>query len=156
ASFVGAAWVFTFSESKWKQQAKLTASGGSGAIRFGDAVALSSAGNTAVIGGPGDSALVGAAWGVTLSGTWTQQAKLTGSGESGKAEFGSAVALSAAGNTTVIGGPQDTGGVTGARAGAAWFFVRSGTTWLQQGNKRVGTGATGTVSEFASAVAMSS
>jgi hypothetical protein len=64
-------------------------------------VALSSEGNTALIGGPGDSKGVGAAWVFTRSGsTWTQQGgKLTGSGETGAGEFGSSVALSSEGNT---------------------------------------------------------
>jgi hypothetical protein len=70
-------------------------------------VALSSDGNTALIGGS-------EAWVFTRSGsTWTEQAKLTG-GESGEGDFGSGVALSSDGNTALIGGPYDNG-----RAGAA-------------------------------------
>jgi hypothetical protein len=49
---------------------------------------------------------------------WSQQgAKLLGSGESGLGQFGSAAALSADGNTAVIGGPFDDGST-----GAAWVF----------------------------------
>src|SRR4029079_5616181 len=48
----GAAWVFTRAGSTWTQQgAKLTGTGESGEGRFGDSVALSGAGNTALIGG---------------------------------------------------------------------------------------------------------
>ena len=74
---------------------KLTGSGESGAGEFGARVALSSDGNTALIGGIGDNSDHGAAWVFTRSGsTWTQQgSKLTGSGESGEGEFGSSVAL---------------------------------------------------------------
>ena len=40
--------------------------------------------------------------------TWTQQgAKLTGGGENGKGDFGQSVALSADGNTALIGGDGD-------------------------------------------------
>jgi hypothetical protein len=69
-------------------------------------VALSSDGNTAVIGSPNDSGNVGAAWVFTRSGsTWTQQAKLTAKSgeESGEGWFGWSVALSSDGNTAVIG-----------------------------------------------------
>src|SRR5213078_3885734 len=56
-----------------------------------------------------------------------QGAKLTGSGESGSGRFGASVALSADGDTALIGGPLDTGNV-----GAAWAFTRSGGVWTQQ------------------------
>ena len=120
---------------------------------FGDSVALSSDGNTALIGGPGDNVGVGAAWVFTRSGsTWTQQgSKLTGSGEVGIAsEFGFSVALSSDGNTAVIGGPLDNG-----EAGAVWLFTRSGSTWTQEGAKLTGTGPDG-VAQFGSSVALSS
>jgi hypothetical protein len=83
-------------------------------------VALSSDGNTALMGAPGDNGEVGAAWVFTRSGsTWTQQgAKLTGSGEIGKGFFGESAALSSDGNTALIGGLFDNGEV-----GAAWVFV---------------------------------
>src|SRR5437870_735631 len=151
-SEVGAAWVFTRSGSTWSQQAKLAGGGEIGKGFFGSSVALASTeGNTALIGGDRDNTNVGAAWVFTRSGsTWTQQAELTGSGESGKGEFGTGVALSAAGNTAVIGGPEDN-----TRVGAAWFFTRSGSTWSQQGTKRTGSGETGT-GEFGNSVALSS
>ena len=50
----GAAWVFARSGSSWKQQGKkLTGKGNSGDDEFGNSVALSSDGNTALIGGFG-------------------------------------------------------------------------------------------------------
>ena len=137
----GAAWVFTRSSSTWTQQgSKLTGSGESGPGYFGSSVALSSDGNTALIGGPYDNAGAGAAWAFTRSGsTWAQQgSKLTGSGESGAGCFGYSIGLSADGNTAVIGGPYDA-----ARAGAAWAFTRSGSTWAQQGSKLTGSGESG-------------
>ncbi len=140
-TFDGAAWVFTRSGSTWTQQGgKLTGSGESGAGHFGQNVALSGDGNTALISGPYDNGGVGAAWAFTRSGsTLTQQGgKLTGSGESGAGGFGESVALSGDGNTALIGGPYDNGGV-----GAAWAFTRSGSTWTQQGNKLTGSGESG-------------
>ena len=94
---MGAAWVFTRSEGKWTQQGvKLTGREETGAGEFGTSVALSSEGNTALIGGPTDNKNVGAAWVFTLSeGKWTQQGeKLTGGEETGAGEFGYGVALS--------------------------------------------------------------
>jgi hypothetical protein len=134
-----------------QQGPKLTGSGESGKGLFGYRVALSADGNTALIGGSGDNSHVGAAWVFTRSGsTWTQQgAKLTGGGESGKAEFGKGVALSADGNTVLIGGLLDNGGV-----GAAWVFTRSGETWSQQGSKLTGGGEVGE-GRFAFSVSLS-
>jgi hypothetical protein len=150
---IGAAWVFTRSGSTWTQQgSKLTGSGESEAGEFGTSVALSSEGNTALIGGPSDNASVGAAWVFTRSGsTWTQQgSKLTGSGESGEGEFGANVALSSDGNTALIGGSSDN-----SHVGAAWVFTRSGSTWSQQGSKLTGSGESGSA-RFGSSVALAS
>ena len=78
---------------------------------FGDSVAVSADGDTALIGGPEDNDLVGAAWVFTRQGsTWTQQGpKLTASDESGQGQFGSSVALSGDGNTALIGAHDDKG-----------------------------------------------
>jgi phosphodiesterase/alkaline phosphatase D-like protein len=138
---VGAAWVFVRSGSTWTQQGpKLTGEHETGAGRFGSSVALSADGNTALIGGEGDSVEVGAAWVFTRSGaTWTQQGKkLTGSGEVGTGRFGWSAALSADGNTALIGGPGKF--ENGTAVGAVWVFTRSGATWSQQGEKLTGTG----------------
>jgi hypothetical protein len=134
-----------------QQGAKLTGTGETGNGLFGQSVALSADGNTALIGGPTDNGQVGAAWVFTRSGsTWTQQgAKLTGTGETGTGQFGSSVALSADGNTALIGGPIDNGLV-----GAGWVFTRSGSTWTQQGARLTGAGETGN-GRFGSSVALS-
>jgi hypothetical protein len=137
----GAAWAFTRSGSTWTQQgAKLTATDEAGEGRFGSSVTLSADGNTALIGGWSDNSSQGAAWAFTRSAsTWTQQGpKLTGTGEVGEGEFGRSVALSADGNTASVGAPRDNGDV-----GAAWVFTRSGSTWTQQGEKLTGTGEVG-------------
>ena len=136
-SGVGAAWVYTRSGGMWNQQAKLVGTGAVGEAHQG-AVSLSSDGNTAIVGGYQDNNFAGAAWVYTRSGaTWSQQAKLVGTGAVGAAFQGVSVALSGDGNTAIIGGSNDNGG-----AGAAWVFTRSGATWSQQA-KLVGTGAIG-------------
>ncbi len=137
----GAAFVFTRTGSTWTQQGpKLTGGGEVGSAWFGESVALSADGNTALIGGPTDDGQAGAAWVFTRSGsTWTQQGeKLTGGGEVGEAFFGKNVALSADGNTALVGGYNDN-----EHRGAAWVFTRSGTTWTQQGEKLTGSGNLG-------------
>jgi hypothetical protein len=151
-SHAGAAWVFTRSGSTWTQQGeKLTGTGEAGQGEFGRSVALSADGITALIGGWGDDGNEGAAWVFTRSGSiWTQQGeKLTGGGETGEGEFGTSVALSADGNTALIGGPHDNG-----NAGAAWVFSRSASTWVQQGEKLTGTDETG-AGRFGESVALS-
>jgi FG-GAP repeat len=172
SSGVGAAWVFTRSGSTWTQQGEkligdCTAScanegtGETGKGEFGKSVVLSANGDTTLIGAPADSGGVGAAWVFTRSGsTWTQQGeKLVGdctascanegTGEAGAGKFGTSVALAEDGDTAMIGGPADSGGV-----GAAWVFTRSGSTWSEQGEKLTGTGETGE-GEFGYSVALS-
>jgi FG-GAP repeat len=145
----GAVWVFTRSGAAWTEQAKLTGGGELGEGRFGRSVALSADGNTALVGATNDGH-IGAAWVFTRSGAaWTQQAKLTGDGESGSGWFGQSVALSADGGTALVGGFVDHSDV-----GAAWVFTRSGTVWKQQGVKLTGGGESGE-GEFGWSVALS-
>jgi hypothetical protein len=110
----------------------------------GQTVAISADGNTVLVGGPNDNSGEGAAWVFTRNGsTWSQQgAKLLGSGAINtpvNARQGQAVSLSADGNTALIGGYLDNN-----ELGAAWIFTRSGSSWVQQGSKLIGTGAIGT------------
>jgi hypothetical protein len=135
--------VFTRSGGVWSQQGpKLVGSGAVGPAAQGWSVALSDDGNTAIVGGIGDNSNVGAAWVFTRSrGVWNQQGpKLVGSGAVGPVfvRQGYSVSLSSDGNTAIVGGKDDNGSV-----GAAWVFTRSGGVWSQQGEKLVGTGATG-------------
>src|SRR5262249_41013414 len=67
-----------------------------------------------------------------------QGSKLTGGGAVGFGRFGYSVALSADGETALIGARYDT-----SDAGAAWVFTQSGSTWAQQGPKLVATGHIG-------------
>ena len=121
-------------------------------------VALSADGNTALIGGDNDNSGFGAAWVFTRAGgVWTQQGpKLIGncSGSCGTAQtdtdqFGWSVALSADGNTALIGGPWEN-----YEAGVAWVFTRASGVWTQQGSKLTGIGETGS-GKFGWSVALS-
>ena len=108
---IGAAWVFVRTNGDWVQQSgKLVATSwighvgnfGFGPVQLGAlqgfSVAISTDGNTAIIGGPGDNTdIAGAAWVFTRNNSsWCQQAKL--SGGIANAEMGGSVALSGDGN----------------------------------------------------------
>jgi hypothetical protein len=123
-----------------QQGPKLVGTGAVGGAEQGISAALSADGNTAIVGGPYDNGETGAAWVFTRSGgVWTQQGrKLVGTGAVGAASQGTSIALSADGNTAIVGGWPDNG-----ETGAAWVFTRSGGVWTQQGSKLVGTGAVG-------------
>jgi hypothetical protein len=139
---IGAAWVFTRDGGAWVQQGdKLVGTGAVGKAGQGESIALSADGNTAVVGGLNDNGGGGAAWVYTRSGgVWTQQgSKLVGYDATAAAEQGISVALSADGNTAIVGGPIDN-----SNTGAAWVYTRSNGVWTQQGSKLVGTGADGT------------
>ena len=85
----GAAWIWTRSGGVWTQQgSKLVGTGAVGIAEQGFSVSLSSDGNTAIVGGPSDNSLGGAAWVWTRSGgIWSQQgSKLVGTGAVGNAE----------------------------------------------------------------------
>jgi hypothetical protein len=153
----GAAWVYTrnrraekgeedhsaASDGMWSQQAKLIGTGAIGTAAQGYSVSLSGDGNTAIVGGPSDNNAAGAAWVYTRSrGVWSQQAKLVATGALGPfANQGVSVSLSRDGNTAIIGGDADNGGVPNG-VGAAWVYTRSRGVWSQQA-KLVGTGAVG-------------
>jgi hypothetical protein len=138
--FAGAAWVYVRSGSTWSEQAKLVGSEGSALAQQGHSVALSANGDTALVGGPEDEGphgeFSGASWVFARSGSvWTQQGKKLvagGVGASTKARQGSGVALSADGDTALIGAE------TNGTGGAAFVFTREGETWSQDGGALVG------------------
>jgi hypothetical protein len=138
-SGVGAAWIFTRSNGLWSQQTKLCARDSVGQAEQGFAVALSADGTAALVGGPVDNYGIGAAWVYKLSnGTWAEQTKLIANDAIGAADQGSALALSADGNTAIVGGAGDN-----STFGAAWIWSQSSGVWAEQ-TKLIGAGAIGT------------
>ena len=137
----GAAWAFTLGLERLHPAGEADRRRRGRQQRVRSSVALSSDGNTALIGGPSDGINAqlgqGAAWVFTRSQTlWSQLgSKLTGSDAGMSSGFGSGVALSSDGNVALIGGQGDGGGT-----GAAWVFAWSGSTWAQQGAKLTGQG----------------
>ena len=180
-SGAGAAYVFVRSGSSWTQEAYLKAPNAGGGDVFGSAVGIS--GDTIVVGASGEDSNqttitngttasadnsaneAGAAYVFVRSGTtWTQQAYLKAPNAGGGDEFGSAVAIS--GDTIVVGAYIEdsnqttiTNGTTASadnsapQAGAAYIFVRSGTTWTQEAYLKAPNAESGDV--FGRAVAIS-
>ncbi|MGI6249911.1 MAG: FG-GAP repeat protein [Anaerolineaceae bacterium] len=140
--------------SNLSQQAYLKASNTNTWDTFGSAVAVSN--DTVVVGTPyEDSATMGvngdqdnnnapesgAAYVFMRNGSaWTQQAYLKASNTNAWDLFGTSVAIS--GDTIVVGAIRESSNATGINgdqsdnsaedAGAAYVFVRSGSTWTQQ------------------------
>jgi hypothetical protein len=146
----GGAWVHHRNGDVWTQGSKLVGIETIGHASQGRSVALSADGNTVLVGGSADNSSAGAGWVFTRNGTvWTQASKLVGTGAVGNASQGHSVALSADGNTAIVGGPHDN-----SYTGAVWIYTRNGGTWTQQGSKLVGIGALRTARQ-GSSVALS-
>ena len=131
----GAAHIFTRSGGTWSEQQKLLASDGSSGDEFGQGVALSDDGNTALIGAKGNDnengSYAGAVYVFTYSdGLWNEEKKLLAPNESSYSLFGYSIALSSDGNTALVGAPRDDN--VNGRAGGAYLFIRTGEVWNHQ------------------------
>jgi len=158
----GAAYVFERTGTTWTQVAYLKASNSRANALFGETVAIS--GDTIVVGArldPTRGFWAGAAYVFVRSPNgWTQQAVLYASNAGGD-QFGGAVAIS--GNTIVVGAQYEASNATGVNgnqsnnsasgAGAAYVFVRNGTTWTQQAYLKASNAEI--YDEFGSSVAIS-
>jgi hypothetical protein len=139
----GSASVFVRSAGFWTRQEKLTASGGASADFFGSAVAIS--GDTAIIGAKGDDVNVsgdeGSSWVFSRAGSkWISDVLLFASDGAASDGFGASVAISADGNTAVIGASSDDINAN-ADQGSVYVFIRSGTVWTQQAKLLASDGA---------------
>jgi hypothetical protein len=157
----GAVYVFTRTGATWAQQAYVKTANTFANVQFGYSVALSADGNTLVassfdeggssrvINGPYDRMRngSGALYVFTRAGgSWTQQAYLKASNAEAGDSLGVTVSISDDGNTIASGSldedcmanavnptqPCDDDRVSDTSVGAAYVFVRSGTTWTQQ------------------------
>jgi len=176
APFAGAVYVFRRSGTNWTQEAYLKASNAEAGDVFGTSVALR--GNTLVVGARSEDSSVsgvdgnqadngksgaGAAYVfVRNDTTWSQQAYLKASNPDAFDGFGSSVGVSQ--DLLVVGAPQegspaqgidgDQGNaVNGQLSGAAYVFVRNGTTWSQEAYLKASN--SNTTFEFATSVAIS-
>ena len=136
---IGPGGVYTYFKNGnlWELQQKLPTPEMPESDLFGYVLALSSDGNTALVGAPGgtgpaETQVPGAAFVFTRSGsTWSQQALLIASDRQVSDHFGFSVALSDDGNTALIGSYVDDVG-SNANQGSAYVFTRSGSNWSEQ------------------------
>ncbi|MEO7324657.1 MAG: FG-GAP repeat protein [Dokdonella sp.] len=125
----GAVYVFVRSGSNWTQQARLLASGASASDGFGRLLALD--GDHLVVAAASADNRTGAAYVFSRSGTaWTQQARLSAADAVAGDAFGRSVAVS--GDTILVGAPLKAAAAGSFANGAAYAFVRNGTSWPQQ------------------------
>ncbi len=125
----GAVYVFTRSDSTWSQQAYVKASNTDAGDQFGNVVALSSDGNTLAVGAVAEDSNATGVNGIQLDNTkreagaayvftrrgssWLQQSYIKASTTDVFNQLGSAVALSADGNTLAVGAFGESSNSTG-------------------------------------------
>ncbi|MFT3771417.1 MAG: MYXO-CTERM sorting domain-containing protein [Minicystis sp.] len=115
----------------WAEQTKLASTQPYANGMFGRSVAIS--GDTAIVGAHGENNVylgVGVVYVfVRNNGVWTFQQRLVASDQVAYDSFGYSVSIS--GDTAVIGAP-DVGSPPKIHVGAAYVFVRVGSTWTEQ------------------------
>lgn len=136
----GAAYIFKRSGTTWTEQDKFVPIPGGAAGYYGASVALSK--STALVGAwdDGSGKNAGLAFVYTTNGmAWTKETTLVPTDPDALDTFGYSVALS--GDTALIGsnGNDD----LGTDSGAAYIFVRTGTTWAQDQKLVASDGAAG-------------
>lgn len=138
----GGGWLpMAFQNSDAIQPTSRVASDGEIADAFGGSVSLS--GNYAIVGATnadfsGNDNHGAAYIFVRSNNIWTQQAKLTASDGTNGAQFGCSVSIS--GDYAVVGARLANGIATNGE-GAAYVFLRSGSTWTQQAKITASDGA---------------
>jgi hypothetical protein len=119
----GAAYVFVNVGGTWQEQTELLPSGLQASDGFGEAVALSSDGNTALVGAPGFThARTGAYFFSRNGSTWTLVQRVT-VGQPADA-FGTSVALSS--STAFVAAP-----LKNSNSGAVYPYLLNSGTWVQ-------------------------
>lgn len=133
----GVVYVYKRTGTAWAQETKIDVSGLLAAgIHFGYSVSINSDGTRIALGAPlasnGLTSQCGAVYIYLRTGTtWAQETILYASDRAANDNFGSAVAINSDGSRVVIGAPAaDPSSTTGA--GAAYVFLRTGTTWTQE------------------------
>ncbi len=175
----GAVYVFTCTGRAWTQQAYLKASNTNTEDAFGLGIALSADGNTLAVGAGGEDSNAtgvggnqadesatnsGAVYVYTRTGgRWSQQAYIKASNAEAYDVFGTALTLSADGNTLAVGAlgeDSNAVGVNGNQAdnsqpasGAVYVFMRAAGAWTQRAYLKASPSSYGP--EFGEAVALS-
>jgi len=155
----GAAYIFVRKGSDWSQQIRLMASNAEDGDSLGCSISISDDGNTMVAGAFDEDSLLrgiqpptegsndaasdvstGAAYVFVRNGTaWTQQAFVKATNTRLNDQFAWALSLSRDGNTLAVGSHLEDSGASGLNgnqedataedSGAAYIYMRTGTTW---------------------------
>ena len=153
----GAVYLFRFDGMTWFQEAHIKASNTEAGDLFGSSVALSSDGNTLVVGARSEdgngtgingdqnnnsASISGAAYLFRFDGQdWFQEAYIKASNTEGGDQFGESVALSADGTILAVGSIDDSRatGINGDQndnsaegSGAVYLFRFDGMSWFQE------------------------
>lgn len=131
----GKAYIFTRSGNSWTQEAVLSASDKVNSAVFGVSVAMDSTGTRVVIGASSavkNSINSGAIYVYVRSGTtWTEEVSLVSSNITAGDQFGRQVSINSDGSRILASSwMADPGNLTSA--GAAYIYLRSGTTWTEE------------------------
>lgn len=133
ALYQGAVYVFEKENGIWVYKQKILEPLSETYDYFGASVALNSDATHMLVGANGDDSTVdraGAVYYYTRSGnTWTRISKFQASDRDIIQFFGAGLALNGDGTKAVIGAVYDS--QRGYRAGACYYFTRSGSTWTQ-------------------------
>jgi hypothetical protein len=129
-TLAGSVAAFEVDDGTWRQTATLAPGDGDGFDNFGESVALSADGTTAVAGAPADEdpngRLAGSAYIFQRTdGAWTQRAKLAPEDGERQDFFGRSVAVSDDGSTVLAGAYGD-------EAGSAYVFDVEADSWTQR------------------------
>jgi len=142
----GAEYVFTRTGTTWSQQAYIKSTMTRPNVLFGYSTGISGDGNTLAVGEYDADRGKGAVYVLTrLAGVWSHQARIQAENAEPQDSLGYSLALSEDGNTIAAGaadedcmkpGINPTGcendQASNTSSGAAYVFVRNGTTWTQQ------------------------
>jgi len=174
----GAVYVFSRSDTTWRQEAYVKAAQTSNNAQFGYRVALSADAATLAVGAPVEASAAtgidgnqadhsmpgaGAVYLFSRNATWHQEAYLKASNTGANDQFGFSVALSADGSTLAVGANGEASaaiGIDGNQAdhstpfaGAIYTFTRTDTAWNQQAYLKASN--TNAADFFGSSVALS-
>jgi uncharacterized repeat protein (TIGR01451 family) len=132
ASGSGAVYVFRQAGGSWSQEVKLAAPEVATGDGFG--LNLAASGDVLVVGAPFTSRVGSLAGAVYVfrrgAGGWNEEAALSAGDPAPFTDFGYSVAVD--GGTLVAGAPFARGTSVGQGTGAAYVFVNSGGSWVQQ------------------------
>ena len=132
----GAVYVFVRTNTDWTQKAYLKAPGAPTGSLFGQSVAI--AGDTMVVGAPGQGAAGMAYLFTRTDGAWGQAFELTSLSSGSGDQFGRDVDISSAGDRIIVGAPFED--KAGADSGAAHTFLYSNSTWAKEAQLQASNG----------------